>query len=155
MATTGAKYQRDMDTAEIAKRIRADVKAAQKAGTLPASMKVSVRTRRFAGGAAIDVTVTEAPFQIHASDYIAFEVKTRGHQHWDGQRYTLRARQVLEALEAIVAEYNRDDSDSQSDYFNVHFYSHATYDIELTRADREILMDYYRALAAPRLSLVA
>lgn len=60
----GAKFDRSLDTAEIAKRFRTDVKVAQKAGQLPAELKLSVRTERFAGGSAIRVTIKSAGFPV-------------------------------------------------------------------------------------------
>lgn len=154
MATTGTKYQNRMDTAEIARRIRADIKAAQKSGALPASMRVSVRIDRFSMGSSVDVTIQSAPVQIHTSDFIAHEVATKGREFWDGQRHTLAARALVEKLEAIGEEYRRTDSDLQSDYYSTNFYLHVKYANEMEQADRAILREYHEALAAPRLRLV-
>lgn len=45
----GELYDRDLDVAEIAKRIRAELRAQH--------LDVYVRTRRFAGGGALDITI--------------------------------------------------------------------------------------------------
>lgn len=154
MTTTGTKYQSGMDTAQAAKFIRADIKKAQAVGELPASMVVSVRISRFSGGSAIDISIKSAPVQIHASDFVAHHVKTKGMQHWDGDRYTAQARALLAKVEAIGDEYRRTDSDLQSDYYNTNFYLHAKFSAEMEREDMEILTAYHDALAAPRLRLV-
>lgn len=148
MATTGIKYSRDMDTAEIAKRIRADIKAAQTSGALPASLKVAVRISRYSGGSSIDIHVQAAPFQIHTSEYVAFDVATRGMDFFHGQRFTQRARDVLDALEALAGAYHRDDSDSQQDVYNVNFSLHVGYACALKEEDLSIQQEYHRALAA-------
>lgn len=54
----GSKYNGWQDAAVIARQVRADVKAAQKAGDLPSDLKVSVRCRKYAGGQAVDVTLS-------------------------------------------------------------------------------------------------
>lgn len=151
MATTGTKYERSMDTAEIAKRIRADIKAAQKSGALPASLKVSVRTSRFSMGSSIDVSVVAAPVQVHASDFIAHHVATKGREFWAGERYTAPARALLAKLEAIGEAYQRSEHDSQADYHNTNFYLHVKFGWELEQEDRAILTEYHEALSAPRL----
>lgn len=154
MATTGTKYKSGMDTAEIAKRIRADIKRAQADGALPASLKVSVRTSRFSMGSSIDVTIQSAPVQIHESAFIAHEVATKGREFYSGNRHTPAARALLEKIEAIGDDYRRTDSDLQSDYYNTNFYLHVKFEWDLEQADREILKEYHEALAAPRLRLV-
>lgn len=59
----GAKYDSSLNVVEIAKRIRADIKAAITAGTIPA-IKTSVRISRYSMGRSIDVTITETPFEV-------------------------------------------------------------------------------------------
>jgi len=51
----GDKYDGNLDVADIAKLIRADIKEARKAGELPDDWKYSVRISRFSGGCSIDV----------------------------------------------------------------------------------------------------
>lgn len=154
MKTTGAKFTAGMDTAAVAKALRVDIKAAQKAGELPRSLKVSVTISRFSMGSSVTLTVKSAPVQIHASDFIAHEVRTKGHQYWQGERYTAPARRLLEKLEALGAEYQRTDRDSQSDYHHTNFYLHVGFDGDMEREDRAILTEYHRALPASHLRLV-
>lgn len=154
MATTGTKFERGMDTAEAAKRIRADIKRAQKEGKLPTTLKASVRISRFSGGSSVDVTIQAAPVQIHTSEYIAHHVATKGHVCFEGHRYTKSAQALLEAVEAIGDEYRRVDSDLLSDYYSANFYLSVKFSTDLEREDRAILTEYHEALSAPRLRLV-
>lgn len=154
MLSTGAKYTKGMDTAAVAKALRADIKAAQKAGELPRSMKVSVTISRFSMGSSITLTVKSAPVQIHASDFIAHDVQTKGRVFWEGQRYTAQARRLLEKLEALGGEYKRTDSDSQTDYHNTNFFLHVNFDGAMEREDRAILTEYHQALPVSHLRLV-
>src|SRR5690606_25245578 len=49
------------------------------------------------------------------------------------EQYADEAATVLERLRQIVAAYNRDDSDPQSDYYSVDFYAHVDVDWQLRR----------------------
>ena len=44
---TGTKFDRNLTTTEIAKRIRADIKEAARLGEIPAAAKYSVKTKYF------------------------------------------------------------------------------------------------------------
>lgn len=134
--TDGSKYAstRNLRTADIAKLVRGDIKAAIKAGELPA-IKTSVRTRTFSGGSAIDVYVTEAPYQIETDESVRAE-KERPHEFYDGDRRTPEAIRVVRALEGILAAYNSTDIDSQVDLFLVRFYAHAEHDWKTLKADK-------------------
>lgn len=120
----GSKYEVGMDIAEIAKRVRADIKAAQEKNELPADATFSVRTRRFSGGQALDVTILGMPDSwIYVSpglepDYANY-IPAHGGQ-------TDEAKRAGDLVGAIVFAYNYDGSDVQSDYSNVNFYSHVT-----------------------------
>jgi hypothetical protein len=97
---TGSKYAevKGLDPAEIAKRIRADIKAEVKAGRLPHGA-YSVRTSKYSGGATIYVRAEGLALQQSAS-----------------------VAAVRAALEAIVAAYERSATHAQSDYFSANFY---------------------------------
>lgn len=151
---TGTKYEARRDTAEVAKLVRADIKRAQAEGKLPSLLKVSVRISRFSGGSAVDVCVREAPVQIHSSEFVQHQLRTKGMQHFEGQWYSEAARSLLKTLEAIGEEYRRVDSDLQADYYSTNFYLHVKFDHELEHEDREMMTAYYAALPATHLRLV-
>ena len=135
----GNKYDEALGTTEIAKRIRADIKAAVKAGTLPAGIKVSVRTRHFAGGSSIDLDITAFPENtLNLAEVAAGEIAPLMLHRFG--LYTSEAARALSELEAIMGAYNFDGSDTQTDYFHVKFYGHAGISRELQAAHRAELL---------------
>ncbi len=139
----GTKYAatKGLRCVEIAARIRADIKGAIKAGTLPTGLKVSVRYQSYAGGQSIDARIVALPaeLQIYNPDYVAF---CREHPHEvppfaPRQRHSEEYRLILERLEAIHGAYNRDNSDSMTDYFDVRYHGHVQLDWRLEKQARE------------------
>jgi hypothetical protein len=120
----GNKYEstRNMTTAEIAKAFRADVKAVTKAGKLPKGLKLSVRTRYFAGGSSIDVTVKGVPAGYPVVNP-SYDPEWRAGAPVN-DRYSPEFRKVLDTLKALLDAYNFDGSDTMTDYFHVRFYGH-------------------------------
>jgi len=112
---TGTKYEISMDVAEIAKRIRADIKAAIKAGTIPA-IKTAVRTKRYSGGQSINIDIKSWDGPVKDEAAIV--------ESWQCKPYTPALKATRTVLEDIMNAYNMDRSDSQSDYFHCHFYGH-------------------------------
>jgi hypothetical protein len=110
------------DTAQIAARIREDVKAAVKAGELPRA-KYSVTTDKYSMGSSITVVASGLPFPVLNPD--AFVVIDDA--NWtvlDSRyktRFTDRALEVEKKLEAIVDAYHWDRSDPMSDIYNERF----------------------------------
>lgn len=133
----GAKHDatRHLSRAEIAKRMRADIKAL----ALPKGFKVSVRTSEYSGGGSIDIRVTAAPagFRYYSEAAASWHKQFPGREHrmpmaWrDAQSDELRA--LLDKLGAIHGSYNRDNSDSMTDYFDVRYYGGAEIDWQLAR----------------------
>lgn len=140
--TYGRKYDANLDVAEIAKRLRKEIKQAVKAGDLPA-IKASVRIKRYSGGQSINIYVTEAPFMINNPERVAFDITNnrRPMNELEMPRYSEAARECLNKLNAMLNAYNYDGSDSQSDYFNVNFYGFAKIDYEAEYAERDRMVD--------------
>lgn len=133
----GAKYQkvRDMTLPQIAKLMREDIKLARKIGkqvaepgavavidaigTMPAQMKVSVRSEYYSGGGAIDITVKNIP-----ADW-GFVPDPRV----EGQFAPSPAlAQLISELKTIHGAYNYDGSDIYTDYFDKNYYGGVDYD---------------------------
>ena len=124
MAFTGSKYDKNLTTTEIAKRFRADVKEAVSRGELPA-MKVSVRTRHFAGGSSIDVTVQRIDGVERVANPEALRLAVVDpHGFHRVPRLAPAVEDVRSKLARMLNAYNFDDSDIASDYFCVRFYAH-------------------------------
>jgi len=138
----GNKYDKDLDTAEIAKRVRMDIKAAIASGDLPKGLKASVRMDRFAGGSSIDIRVTQVPqgFTLANPERIQWDLE---HPYASSTKvlplYTAEAMALLLKLKALLDAYNYDGSDIMTDYFNVRFYGDVRFDHDLAQADRDRL----------------
>lgn len=149
----GEKCDTDLDIAEIAKRVRAEIRDDIKSGRLPAGLKASVRIERFSGGRALNVNLTAAPFAIHDTARLLAERDTpHDVNSWPREAYTAECRDVLARFKAIAEAYNYDRDDSQSDYFDVHFYLHTGIDWEVDHLAREAAkaaLDPPKATAAP------
>ncbi len=113
---------------EIAKLVRADIKAGIADGSLPRA-KYSVRIDRFAGGRSLDVTIDDVPFAIRNAARVRADVFGENpHDHPETVCFNSPEAGALEAqIEELVAAYNFDGSDSQSDYFHVNFYGHVSF----------------------------
>jgi hypothetical protein len=124
----GAKFEatRGLSTKEIAARIRADIKAAQKAGTLDARFKISTRCEYFSGGSSIDCRITHIPDDVPLfnPDYLRHEVEhaTGAFNPYRGEYRSAQVSAALATISEIHGAYNRDNSDSMTDYFCVRYY---------------------------------
>lgn len=134
----GAKYDNNRDVVDVARAFRADVAAVKHLEawhplSLPAGLKLSVRTRRFAGGRAIDVSVIAYPAGrlCNPAHYLA--AKLLPHESVPWPRYTRDAARVLAALDFLLNDYNRKDVDSQTDYCNVAFFDSVDVDSRCER----------------------
>lgn len=121
----GAKYDRELSTTEIASLVRAEIKAAT-GKTLPRGLKVSVRSHSFSGGSAIRLRVTAVPAGlVVCNPERVIREAAAPHAYIDANTcpyFTDEAIALLDSLTAICQAYNRDNSDSSVDYFDVNFY---------------------------------
>ena len=138
----GSKLEetRNLNTTEIAKLIRKDIKAAKKAG-LPVG-KVSVRTSYYAGGSSIDVEVKS----LHPVAGPLFTVDSAlmemdGCSVYWGDQQSATYKRIMDTLNGIMGQYNWDNSDSMTDYFDVRFYGHAEFSHELREAELQRAKD--------------
>lgn len=138
MRTYGAKYDKTSSTVEVARRFREDVKKAIARAELPAGLKLSIRTKHFSGGSAIDATITAAPrITILNAERLEIEREEPDIFHADGPPiYTETAMALLKKLRAMLDAYNHDGSEIASDYFDVKFYSNVRFAWELEKAER-------------------
>jgi len=106
-----------------------------------------VRTREYAGGGSIDVRVTAVP--------AGFKVQNPARMYMDLCRvdsarpyFTPEAAAVLRKLDALLQAYNRDDSDSMVDHFDVRFYGDAGFEWQLEAAERATYKAAFEAALA-------
>jgi len=104
--TTGTKYAetQGLNTTEIAALVRKELRAWQKRTAAVKAVKVT--TDYFSGGSAIRVRLT-----------------------LDEGAELSQAANALTYAEVAVNQYNRQDCDSQSDYFNVRYYGTVSHNL--------------------------
>lgn len=103
----GVNYKSERNLVDVAKDIRMDLKS-----TFGKAWKFSVRISRFSMGQSIDVEIKAAPCSLF---------------RWVGEHereMTKAYRLAIDTAAEILDSYNRQDIDSQSDYYNVSFYGH-------------------------------
>ena len=118
----GAAYKATerLDVTEIAKRVRVNLRNAQELGALPEAMTWTVQIRKFAGGCAIDVRLSGMPDTwTYNTPGLEADYCARVPQHGG---YTTAAKAAHAYASEVLQSYNRDDSDVQTDYFDVKFY---------------------------------
>lgn len=139
-------------TTHIAAAIRQDIKTAKAEGLLPNHWRYSVRTRYFAGGSSIDVDVKACEDAWQECDGMKVGSRHRlpsgtvvgtgcgnvwckaGGQYKDSpsaethQVLTEDAEAARMTLERIHNAYNHTGSDVTTDYFDVRYYGHVTFD---------------------------
>lgn len=115
----GEKYEatKNLSRVEVAKLIRADIKAAVKSGELPKA-KYSVTCSR---GTGIDVCISGHGIKVYSVERLKadhFNPHTYSGLSWKSE-----AAAELEAkVGKIRNAYNFDHSDSMTDYFHVRYY---------------------------------
>jgi hypothetical protein len=118
----GNKYDGSLNTTEIAKAFRADLKAAQKVNLIPNGIKFSVKTRYFSMGSSIDVRIKGGVNPVNPEYTFDFQRENRT------PRYTPEATALRETILAMLNAYNFDGSDPMSDSCNVNFFAHVQFD---------------------------
>lgn len=139
--TKGTKYNSGMNLKEIAKAVRKELKKAAP------GCKFSVRTQYYSGGQSLHVELKAGPFdaftnpevkdmQLH-NNYSDYETYKDRVEEWKENRapyepeikeMTKACFKVVKKMTEITEAYNYDRSDSQTDYFDVNFYSHYSID---------------------------
>lgn len=129
--SSGSKYDPSRDIADIAKLVRADIKAAVKSGALPAGLKVRVRIDRFSMGCSLDVVVVDG---VDGCFNVEFwrDLKVRPNDSSQRpSRYTPAGKALLATLENMCRLYQFVDVDSMSDYYATNFYLGVKFDAEI------------------------
>lgn len=131
----GPKYDANLSTVQIAKAFRADVKAALKAGELPAGLQLSVRAPRHSS---IQVEIVASPVRVLNPARLEQD-RSNPYTFVPEQlcpRFTAEASALLEQLTKMLNAYNYDGSDTSVDYFNVRFYGSVRFDWKLEELER-------------------
>lgn len=139
----GSKYDERLDVAEIAKRVRADLKALIKAGTIPKG-KYSVTIQRFSGGCSLRVRLDQliSTHLMLNSERVKFEQENPHAFPGNLPQFSPTGKALLKTVEAVVNAYNFDGSRTESDYWNVNFYDSVDFDGDFLRAQRATILEW-------------
>lgn len=112
----GKKFDKKRDVVSIAREIR------QRISKLPGVKKVSVTTEKYSGGQGINIYFRELTYNPINPDWVRDIMKDKyGTPSGTQYRYIPKANKLLKDAENIVKEYNYDNSDSMTDYYDVNF----------------------------------
>ena len=120
------------DAADIAKRIRQDIKEALPPGFKPSF--ISVKTSKYSMGQSINITVKQLP-----DGFPMYETKASEDQY-GSKSYPLTrdAAALLKTLKAIGNAYRFDNSEPETDYFHTNFYFNVSFDSALESEQRAL-----------------
>ncbi len=120
---TGNNYEltRNMDIKELSKLVKKELSI-----EFP-EWKFSVKIERFAGGQSMNVYIVDMPYNPFSEEADAAYKADKHPDLHTNQRVELYNPKYLadsKKINKIIKQYNYDDSDSQTDYFDVRYYSH-------------------------------
>lgn len=115
-AWAGANFEKDLDTTEIAKRIRKKIK--ETGWTSKNGFKISVTSKYFSGGSSIDITIKELPFEVYTNDTECGD-------------WTNQTKFIVSSLKKLMTSYRYQDFDGMIDYFCTNFYGRVSLDCRL------------------------
>lgn len=123
------------DAADIAKRIRQDIKEALPPGFKPGF--ISVKTSKYSMGQSINITVKQLPDGLPM-----YETKASEDQY-GSKSYPLTrdAAALLKTLKAIGNAYRFDNSEPETDYFHTNFYFNVSFDSALENEQRAMAVE--------------
>lgn len=104
---------------EIAVLIRKEIRQYIKDNKLP--IKASVKTEHHT---AIQVKLTKVPAEYLNTEY---DPKATEFGFNRNSQFTEEANRILKDIERIHQQYNYDNSDAMTDYFDVRYYGHASF----------------------------
>lgn len=116
----GEKFDHGLPITEIASRVRSSIKAAVKAGNVPA-FKYSVRVSKYSGGQSLRISIEIPPgTEYRSAEWLDRNAKA-GTWHV-AKPYREDVQKAYDFCESEFRAYNFDGSDIQSDYFHVNYY---------------------------------
>ena len=111
---------------EVARLLRADLKAAQASAALPPSAVFSVRSEAFAGGQAVRVEIRNLSDREILDDHPDYP-----------RRLNRAARELERTVRRMANAHDWDASDRASDVYDVHYQAHVSIETERGRRTRQ------------------
>lgn len=123
----GSKHEntKDLDITEIAKLVRKDLKQ-----TFGKDFKFSVTIDRYSMGQSLNVEIKTSPRNYLNSIRVLDECS-------DASRFIEEGFEVLSLVDKIINNYNYDNSDVMTDYFDNKFSYHSYFSYELEESWRK------------------
>ena len=141
--TAGSKFQKGRKGTEIAALIRSEIRAAAKADGPLHGCKVSVRFSWATHSMSISIRVESAPVNVRNAVWVKANAANPYHFQDGVSRESAAGTAIIAECDHIAAQYNRFDSDSQSDYFNDGFFCRAAFTTEIENEhDAAILCEH-------------
>lgn len=143
--TYGAKHHllgdRYVGAADIAKLIRADIKAGVKSGDLPTTFNghevtYAVTVNNFSGGRSINVAIRGVPEDARRRNLEPGDWGYHDHLS-ETKRDTEAAVELKAKVNSYLNAYNHDGSDTMTDHFDVNYYGNADFESMWTAEDRK------------------
>jgi hypothetical protein len=128
----GSELDINLDVKEIAKRLRVSIKAMQKAGIF-SDMKVSVRISRYSMGQGISVEITKWDGRIYNPEFVKANHLNRDTS--EIERHPARAAQALKVLRLMGDQWNYNNSDSRTDYYEVNYHLDVRFEVGMANED--------------------
>lgn len=121
---TGAKFDDQWHSAaDVARNVRADLKAAVAAGEFPPGVTFSVRSESYAGGQSVRAEIRGL------TNAQIFDPELDDDRHGSA-RYSAETREMLAKLESYVDAYNKTTSDPYTDYHDNRYFGFANVETE-------------------------
>src|SRR3990172_1907755 len=86
--------------------------------------KFSITLKRYSGGQSLDVSILESDIKIWVDGEERKHEQVNHYHYKTHDQYTDEAKQLFEKVCEVTNRENFDNSDPQTDYFNVGFYFH-------------------------------
>ena len=111
-------------------------------------MKISIRTKYFAGGSSIDTSITALPEDVDLYDPkdCGFWEPSRSFERRDFycKKWSPEVERVLGMVKKRASRYNFDHSNPMTDYFNVNFYYGDNVKYELQSKELDELYQHFK-----------
>jgi len=82
----------------------------------------------------LDITIKQSPYNYSKLEYSA-EIEPRQYREHEAE-HNKELTAIVEYCRQLLSSYNYDDSDSQRDYFNSHFYAHVNIDYDYIQTEQ-------------------
>ncbi len=142
----GKKSDIGLSTKEIAKAIRDDIKEARKTGNILDAGGKTYSVRMKNSSITVELKALPDGVELFSEKYKKHLGQNDPDLPFHGGRYSKEVKDTIDKLKSIMAQYERSETDIQTDYFSYNFYSFVNVDYGLENKERERIIN---AAASP------